>query len=96
MPRQLLPNPALLLQDVTKAPLDMSLFLKLQKRVTELEQEKQSLQNELDRKDEQFQRARARVRRAASLARCPAFTFSLRTASCSTGSLGRNGVGRLI
>uniref|UniRef100_A0A3B3QCH2 Unconventional myosin-Va n=1 Tax=Paramormyrops kingsleyae TaxID=1676925 RepID=A0A3B3QCH2_9TELE len=47
-------------EDVTKAPLDMSLFLKLQKRVTELEQEKQSLQNELDRKDEQFQRARAR------------------------------------
>uniref|UniRef100_A0AAY4D5H0 Unconventional myosin-Va n=1 Tax=Denticeps clupeoides TaxID=299321 RepID=A0AAY4D5H0_9TELE len=41
--------------------LDMSLFLKLQKRVTELEQEKQSLQNELDRREEQFQRARARV-----------------------------------
>ncbi|XP_042328379.1 unconventional myosin-Va isoform X2 [Sceloporus undulatus] len=36
-----------------KAPLDMSLFLKLQKRVTELEQEKQSLQDELDRKEEQ-------------------------------------------
>ncbi|XP_029111991.1 unconventional myosin-Va isoform X2 [Scleropages formosus] len=47
-------------EDVTKAALDMSLFLKLQKRVTELEQEKQSLQNELDRKEEQFQRARAR------------------------------------
>uniref|UniRef100_A0A671RTC3 Unconventional myosin-Va-like n=1 Tax=Sinocyclocheilus anshuiensis TaxID=1608454 RepID=A0A671RTC3_9TELE len=40
--------------------LDMSLFLKLQKRVSELEQEKQSLQNELDRREEQFQRARAR------------------------------------
>ncbi len=39
----------------------MSLFLKLQKRVSELEQEKQSLQNELDRREEQFQRARARV-----------------------------------
>uniref|UniRef100_A0A8C8S4Y0 Unconventional myosin-Va n=1 Tax=Pelusios castaneus TaxID=367368 RepID=A0A8C8S4Y0_9SAUR len=35
-----------------KALLDMSLFLKLQKRVTELEQEKQSLQDELDRKEE--------------------------------------------
>ncbi|KAF4071820.1 hypothetical protein AMELA_G00267360 [Ameiurus melas] len=48
-------------EDVTKgAALDMALFLKLQKRVTELEQEKQGLQNELDRKEEQFQRARAR------------------------------------
>ncbi|XP_066541823.1 unconventional myosin-Va [Hoplias malabaricus] len=47
-------------EDVTKASLDMALFLKLQKRVTELEQEKQGLQNELDRKEEQFQRARAR------------------------------------
>uniref|UniRef100_A0A9J7Z4E4 Unconventional myosin-Va n=1 Tax=Cyprinus carpio carpio TaxID=630221 RepID=A0A9J7Z4E4_CYPCA len=43
-------------QDVPKAILDMSLFLKLQKRVSELEQEKQSLQNELDRREEQFQR----------------------------------------
>uniref|UniRef100_A0A8C2DC06 Myosin VAa n=1 Tax=Cyprinus carpio TaxID=7962 RepID=A0A8C2DC06_CYPCA len=48
-------------QDVPKAILDMSLFLKLQKRVSELEQEKQSLQNELDRREEQFQRARARI-----------------------------------
>lgn len=48
-------------QDVSKGILDMSLFLKLQKRVSELEQEKQSLQNELDRREEQFQRARARV-----------------------------------
>uniref|UniRef100_A0AAR2K260 Unconventional myosin-Va n=1 Tax=Pygocentrus nattereri TaxID=42514 RepID=A0AAR2K260_PYGNA len=47
-------------EDVTKASLDMALFLKLQKRVTELEQEKQGLQNELDRREEQFQRARAR------------------------------------
>ncbi|KAK7160722.1 hypothetical protein R3I93_008403 [Phoxinus phoxinus] len=47
-------------EDVSKAILDMSLFLKLQKRVSELEQEKQSLQNELDRREEQFQRARAR------------------------------------
>uniref|UniRef100_A0A671RSZ4 Unconventional myosin-Va-like n=1 Tax=Sinocyclocheilus anshuiensis TaxID=1608454 RepID=A0A671RSZ4_9TELE len=45
-------------EDVSKAILDMSLFLKLQKRVSELEQEKQSLQNELDRREEQFQRAR--------------------------------------
>uniref|UniRef100_A0A8C2D6B4 Unconventional myosin-Va n=1 Tax=Cyprinus carpio TaxID=7962 RepID=A0A8C2D6B4_CYPCA len=43
-------------KDVSKAILDMSLFLKLQKRVSELEQEKQSLQNELDRREEQFQR----------------------------------------
>uniref|UniRef100_A0A673M500 Unconventional myosin-Va-like n=1 Tax=Sinocyclocheilus rhinocerous TaxID=307959 RepID=A0A673M500_9TELE len=48
-------------EDVSKAILDMSLFLKLQKRVSELEQEKQSLQNELDRREEQFQRARARI-----------------------------------
>ncbi|XP_062860893.1 unconventional myosin-Va isoform X1 [Trichomycterus rosablanca] len=49
------------LEDVSRgAGLDMALFLKLQKRVTELEQEKQGLQNELDRKEEQFQRARAR------------------------------------
>ncbi|XP_062998493.1 unconventional myosin-Va [Elgaria multicarinata webbii] len=43
-----------------KAPLDMSLFLKLQKRVTELEQEKQSLQDELDRKEEQVLRTKAK------------------------------------
>ncbi|XP_059362164.1 unconventional myosin-Va-like isoform X4 [Carassius carassius] len=47
-------------EDAIKGILDMSLFLKLQKRVSELEQEKQSLQNELDRREEQFQRARAR------------------------------------
>nr|XP_034986465.1 unconventional myosin-Va isoform X6 [Zootoca vivipara] len=41
-----------------KAPLDMSLFLKLQKRVTELEQEKQSLQDELDKKEEQALRTK--------------------------------------
>ncbi|XP_051512655.1 unconventional myosin-Va [Myxocyprinus asiaticus] len=46
-------------EDVSKS-MDMSLFLKLQKRVSELEQEKQSLQNELDRREEKFQRARAR------------------------------------
>ncbi|KAI4819386.1 hypothetical protein KUCAC02_004633 [Chaenocephalus aceratus] len=40
----------------------MSLILKLQKRLTELEQEKQSLRNELENKEDQFQRARARVR----------------------------------
>uniref|UniRef100_A0A8C3VBF6 Myosin VA n=1 Tax=Catharus ustulatus TaxID=91951 RepID=A0A8C3VBF6_CATUS len=43
-----------------KAALDMSLFLKLQKRVSELEQEKQSLQDELDRKEEQALRAKAK------------------------------------
>ncbi|KAL2088781.1 hypothetical protein ACEWY4_015680 [Coilia grayii] len=46
-------------EDVTRGG-DMSTFLKMQKRVTELEQEKHSLQNELDRREEQFQRARAR------------------------------------
>ncbi|KAM9311371.1 unconventional myosin-Va isoform 1-T1 [Gastrophryne carolinensis] len=40
-----------------KAPLDMSLFLKLQKRVKELEQEKQSLQHDLDKKEEQLNKA---------------------------------------
>lgn len=48
------------MQDMTRGG-DMSTFLKMQKRVTELEQEKHSLQNELDRREEQFQRARARV-----------------------------------
>lgn len=43
--------------------MDTSLTLKLQKRVTELEQEKQSLRNELENREEQFQRARARVGR---------------------------------
>ncbi|XP_078540969.1 unconventional myosin-Va isoform X2 [Lissotriton helveticus] len=43
-----------------KAPLDMSLFLKLQKRVMELEQEKQALQDELDRKEDQALRAKAK------------------------------------
>nr|XP_028562636.1 unconventional myosin-Va isoform X8 [Podarcis muralis] len=43
-----------------KAPLDMSLFLKLQKRVTELEQEKQSLQDELDKKEEQALRTKVK------------------------------------
>uniref|UniRef100_A0A8C5I2S4 Myosin VAa n=1 Tax=Gouania willdenowi TaxID=441366 RepID=A0A8C5I2S4_GOUWI len=49
--------------DVTRG-IDTSLTLKLQKRLTELEQEKQSLRNELENKDEQFQRARARARGA--------------------------------
>lgn len=42
----------------------MSLFLKLQKRVTELEQEKQVMQDELDRKEEQVLRSKAKVSRA--------------------------------
>ncbi|XP_072236362.1 unconventional myosin-Va isoform X3 [Leuresthes tenuis] len=46
-------------EDVTRG-MDTSLTLKLQKRVTELEQEKQSLRNELENKEDQFQRARAR------------------------------------
>lgn len=41
----------------------MSLFLKLQKRVTELEQEKQVMQDELDRKEEQMLRSKANARR---------------------------------
>uniref|UniRef100_A0A665X1C5 Myosin VAa n=1 Tax=Echeneis naucrates TaxID=173247 RepID=A0A665X1C5_ECHNA len=41
--------------DVTRG-IDTSLTLKLQKRLTELEQEKQSLRNELENKEEQFQR----------------------------------------
>ncbi|XP_026233995.1 unconventional myosin-Va isoform X6 [Anabas testudineus] len=46
-------------EDVTRG-IDTSLTLKLQKRLTELEQEKQSLRDELENKEEQFQRARAR------------------------------------
>ncbi|XP_066448681.1 unconventional myosin-Va isoform X2 [Eleutherodactylus coqui] len=41
-----------------KAPLDMSLFLKLQKRVKELEQEKQILQDDLDKKEELVNKAK--------------------------------------
>lgn len=44
----------------------MSLFLKLQKRVTELEQEKQVMQDELDRKEEQMLRSKAKVRSATA------------------------------
>uniref|UniRef100_A0A670ZDA6 Myosin VA n=1 Tax=Pseudonaja textilis TaxID=8673 RepID=A0A670ZDA6_PSETE len=43
-----------------KAPLDMSLFLKLQKRVKELELEKQSLQDELEKKEDQVLRDKAK------------------------------------
>lgn len=43
----------------------MSLFLKLQKRVTELEQEKQVMQDELDRKEEQVLRSKAKVHSTA-------------------------------
>ncbi|XP_072258473.1 unconventional myosin-Va isoform X7 [Pyxicephalus adspersus] len=42
-----------------KAPLDMSLFLKLQKRVKELEQEKQILHDDLDKKEEQLIKAKS-------------------------------------
>uniref|UniRef100_A0A3P9NF23 Unconventional myosin-Va n=1 Tax=Poecilia reticulata TaxID=8081 RepID=A0A3P9NF23_POERE len=55
-------------EDVTRG-MDTSLTLKLQKRVTELEQEKQSLRNELENREEQFQRARARVDRPDQKAR---------------------------
>uniref|UniRef100_A0A8D0AM36 Myosin VA n=1 Tax=Sander lucioperca TaxID=283035 RepID=A0A8D0AM36_SANLU len=44
-------------RDVTRG-MDTSLTLKLQKRLTELEQEKQSLRNELENREDQFQRAR--------------------------------------
>uniref|UniRef100_A0A8D0AIE6 Myosin VA n=1 Tax=Sander lucioperca TaxID=283035 RepID=A0A8D0AIE6_SANLU len=44
-------------EDVTRG-MDTSLTLKLQKRLTELEQEKQSLRNELENREDQFQRAR--------------------------------------
>uniref|UniRef100_A0A8D0AEF7 Myosin VA n=1 Tax=Sander lucioperca TaxID=283035 RepID=A0A8D0AEF7_SANLU len=50
-------------KDVTRG-MDTSLTLKLQKRLTELEQEKQSLRNELENREDQFQRARARARGA--------------------------------
>ncbi|XP_012861795.2 unconventional myosin-Va [Echinops telfairi] len=43
-----------------KVPQDMALFLKLQKRVTELEQEKQAMQDELDHREEQVLRSKAK------------------------------------
>ncbi|XP_061602373.1 unconventional myosin-Va isoform X2 [Cololabis saira] len=46
-------------EDITRG-MDTSLTLKLQKRLTELEQDKQLLRNELENKEDQFQRARAR------------------------------------
>uniref|UniRef100_A0A665X1G0 Myosin VAa n=1 Tax=Echeneis naucrates TaxID=173247 RepID=A0A665X1G0_ECHNA len=49
--------------DVTRG-IDTSLTLKLQKRLTELEQEKQSLRNELENKEEQFQRDDAEFKKA--------------------------------
>lgn len=60
----------------------MSLFLKLQKRVTELEQEKQSLQDELDRKEEQALRAKAKVG-SFSLTEC----WHQSVPSCETGAV---------
>ncbi|XP_063782172.1 unconventional myosin-Va isoform X2 [Pseudophryne corroboree] len=42
-----------------RPPLDMSLFLKLQKRVKELEHEKQILQDDLDKKEEQINKAKS-------------------------------------
>uniref|UniRef100_A0A3B3C6G8 Unconventional myosin-Va n=1 Tax=Oryzias melastigma TaxID=30732 RepID=A0A3B3C6G8_ORYME len=50
-------------EDVTRG-MDTSLTLKLQKRVTELEQEKQSLRNELENKEDQFQRDDAEFKKA--------------------------------
>uniref|UniRef100_A0A8D3BX90 Myosin VA n=1 Tax=Scophthalmus maximus TaxID=52904 RepID=A0A8D3BX90_SCOMX len=44
--------------------IDTSLTLKLQKRLTELEQEKQSLRNELENKEDQFQRDDAEFKKA--------------------------------
>ena len=41
--------------------MDTNLTLKLQKRLGELEQDKQQLRDELENKEELFQRARARV-----------------------------------
>uniref|UniRef100_A0A8C5I393 Myosin VAa n=1 Tax=Gouania willdenowi TaxID=441366 RepID=A0A8C5I393_GOUWI len=52
-------------EDVTRG-IDTSLTLKLQKRLTELEQEKQSLRNELENKDEQFQLAPLTLKLVAS------------------------------
>ncbi|XP_042074678.1 unconventional myosin-Va isoform X4 [Haplochromis burtoni] len=50
-------------EDVTRG-IDTSLTLKLQKRVTELEQDKQLLRNELENREEQLQRASAMARGA--------------------------------
>lgn len=63
-------------QDLTRG-IDTSLTLKLQKRLTELEQEKQSLRNELENKEEQFQRARARVLTRTHAGRANVFIISI-------------------
>uniref|UniRef100_A0A8C9WDC7 Unconventional myosin-Va n=1 Tax=Scleropages formosus TaxID=113540 RepID=A0A8C9WDC7_SCLFO len=49
-------------EDITKTTLDMSVVFNLQKKVAELEHEKQLLEDDLECREEQFQRARARVR----------------------------------
>uniref|UniRef100_A0A8C9VNJ7 Unconventional myosin-Va n=1 Tax=Scleropages formosus TaxID=113540 RepID=A0A8C9VNJ7_SCLFO len=47
-------------EDITKTTLDMSVVFNLQKKVAELEHEKQLLEDDLECREEQFQRARAR------------------------------------
>lgn len=51
-----------LLQEVgtDKAAMDMSLFLKLQKRVRELEQERKKLQTQLEKKEQESKKAQVR------------------------------------
>ncbi|XP_073474828.1 unconventional myosin-Va isoform X2 [Aquarana catesbeiana] len=51
-------------EPIDKKALDMSLFLKLQKRVKELEQEKQILQDDLDKKEEQLNKAKSQEARS--------------------------------
>lgn len=53
-----------------KAALDMTVFLKLQKRVRELEQERRKLQAQLERREQQDGR-KAQVRRRGPRARSP-------------------------
>lgn len=54
--------PAVLLQEIgmEKAAMDMTLFLKLQKRVRELELERKKLQTQLEKKEQESKKSQAR------------------------------------
>lgn len=44
-----------------KAAMDMTLFLKLQKRVRELEQERKKLQNQLEKKEQESKKSQVKA-----------------------------------
>lgn len=51
----------LCVQDAVQTAADVSLLLKLQRRVTELEKENMDLQSEMDTKEEQLQQQQTKV-----------------------------------